>query len=121
MADEEDDDIDAEDDEIDSDELQLTNTGLWVVRTDHVVLTTVVDEFAEEKRRHGFIFHWLGEDWPKQLVAEFLCGVCALSGPPVQAISVGVTRNGSGTARPGGKTMKKVDSPERRGTDLGLL
>src|SRR5690242_13671657 len=105
MADEEDDD-----EEIDSDELELTNTGVWVVRTDHVVLATVVDEFAEEKRRHGFVFHWLGDDWHKQLVDDFLCGVCALPGPPVQAFRVGVNGNVYVATIPGGPSMETIDS-----------
>ncbi len=101
------------DDEIDPAELELTHTGLWVVEKEHVIVPTIVDSFAEEKRRHALVFHWLGEDWAQQTLDDFVGGVCGIAGSPVQAFSVGVNGNVYVALVPGEKFVEAVDSSDR--------
>jgi hypothetical protein len=102
-----------EDEELDPEELELTHTGLWVVRADHVIVPAIVDSFADEKRRHALVFHWLGDDWAQQTLDDFVCNVCGIDGKPVQAVSVGVNGNGYVALVPGEKFVETVDTSER--------
>lgn len=113
MADQDDEQLDQEDDELDPEELELTHTGLWVVKRDHVIVPAIVDSFADEKRRHALVFHWLGEDFAQQTLDDFVCGVCGIAGKPVQAFSVGVNGNVYVALVPGEKYVEKVDESER--------
>jgi hypothetical protein len=94
--------------------LELTHTGVFVHRRDHVIVPTIVDAFAEDKRDHALVYHWLDGDWSQHLIEDSVCGVAALGEEPVEVFNVGVNGNVVVARIPGGPATEQID-PSPRG------
>lgn len=102
-----------DDDEIDSDDLEITMTGVWVNRRDHVIVSAIVDQYAEQQRRHALIFHWLGDEWAQQLLDDSVCAACSVGGDPVDVFSIGVNGNVTRARMGDDEYLEKVDDSDR--------
>ncbi|HXF46509.1 MAG TPA: hypothetical protein VNK91_10365 [Burkholderiaceae bacterium] len=94
--------------------LALTHTGVFIHRRDHVIVPTIVDAYADDKRHHALVYHWLDGDWSQHLVEDSICGVVATGDSPVEVLNVGVNGTVVVAKIPGGESTESVD-PTARG------
>jgi hypothetical protein len=93
--------------------LALTYTGVFVISRDHVVVPAIADAFADDRRDHALVQHWLGDEWVQQLIETSICGVCARQGDVTEVFNVGVDGNVVVARLPGGPVSEAVDTSPR--------
>jgi hypothetical protein len=71
-------------------ELELTFTGVVVYSRSHIIVTSVVDAYAEERRDHALVYHFMDGEWLQHLVDNSLAGVCVVEEPGPKVLNVGV-------------------------------
>ncbi|HZX47839.1 MAG TPA: hypothetical protein VFF47_01320 [Nitrospirota bacterium] len=90
--------------------LELTYTGVFVYRRNHVIVSTIVDEFAEDQRDHALVYHWMDNDWAQQLIDNSICGSCAINEGGAKIFNVGVDGKVAVRALPTGESVEVVDT-----------
>lgn len=92
--------------------IELTYTGVHIHKHDHVIVPTIIDEYAEDRRTHALVYHWIKEEWLQQLIEDSICGVSSLNEPRTKVFNVGV--NGKVVvAEIPGKSIEYVDKTDR--------
>lgn len=94
-------------------DLELTYTGVFVHSKAHIIVPAVVDAYAQDRRDHALVQHWMGDDWVQHLVDESLCGVVALGSKPTNVLNVGVGGHVVVARIPGGEAEEDVDTSAR--------
>ena len=93
--------------------LELTYTGVFVVSRNHIVVPAIIDEYADDRRDHALVQHWLVDDWVQHLVDESICGVCAQGSNPAEVLNIGIGGHVVVARIPGGEAYEDVDVSPR--------
>lgn len=92
--------------------LELTYTGIFVNNKNHIVLPTIVDEFADDNRDHALVYHRIDNEWVQHLIENSICGVTAINIPSTKVFNVGIDGYVIIASIPGGESTEIVDSSE---------
>jgi hypothetical protein len=106
-------------DDASDEELELTFTGVLVYRGSHIIVSSVVDAYAEERRDHALVYHFMDGEWLQQLVDNSLAGICVVEEPGPKVLSVGVDGEVDVATLPG-FSKEQVD-PSDRGPSYSVL
>jgi hypothetical protein len=93
--------------------LELTYIGVFVLSRNHIVVPAIVDKYADDRRDHALVQHWLVDDWVQHLVDGSICSVCALGSNPAEVFNIGVGGHVVVARIPGGESHEDIDTSPR--------
>jgi hypothetical protein len=94
-----------------------TFTGVLIYKKNHVYVSSISDELAEQNIDHAAISRWLDDNWSLKSVDFAISGMCALNGPPHTLLNLGVDGTVIEFTFPGERT-EEVDASSEGPSDL---
>lgn len=74
----------------DQNDPEVTFTGVHVHSRKHVHVSSISDEFAEDRQDHALIFSYVDGVWAHRLVENSICGLCVVNEPKPRVLNIGV-------------------------------
>lgn len=99
--------------DVDSD-LGMTNTGVFILDKELVVVSSIIDKFAGDNRDHAMICSWFDDDWSHELIDDnSICSVIIIEEPKSKILSIGVDGRVDVDDADTGMGVEYVDKSER--------
>ena len=106
--------------EIEQKDLDITFTGVFIYKKNHLVVTAVVDEYAEKNLDHTIMFYRTDNQWKHRLMDNSISSVCFVEEPKLKILNMGVNGEITVATLPG-VTTEQVDSSSEQGPSYSVL
>ena len=73
-----------------SEDLEVTFTGVHVHAANQVHVSSIVDEYAEERQDHALIFSWIDGHWTHRPIENSIGGLCVVDEPTPKVLNMGI-------------------------------
>jgi hypothetical protein len=95
--------------------LEMTNTGVFILDKELVVVSSIIDDFADDNRDHAMICCWFDSDWSHELIDDnSICRVIVVEEPRSKILSIGVDGRVDVDDADLGMGVEHVDKSDRR-------